>query len=638
MAVTRNKINLDLSRKTSATGLKEKSRQKFNQLRETKLVNDATVLGREFGQTAGPFESLEEKLDFSGQVNTDGDVITRTIENPGNTLDDIEFNLPNNGVDVDALNGDIDKLLNADSDTDFTGMFSSVGSIGGGVADTVSGVIRLITLLGALSKLAANVSISGSAADALKASGDAISQKASDLTGTLSNAMGDLGDIAEAGSFSELVDAGKTFGSSFGDVVGSVSAFTQFNPDAGVLGQVQNAVEGGKVIGDIDESLGDVGQGINDISNTVDNIVENGLGAVTNRITGEAKDILSPVNDTVIKSSGGIAQNINEASNQEFTKNMIQLAGGASISKSLVSELMDNVTSENPKQIANATKSVVEISNKTPESMVPIVKSINPNDYQSSRELLDNIISKAERQNVDVLDRIRFIDQFTTIENTFPTLDTTVKSTLVRTDNQFFTQSVNLKDYGANYPAVGSQGGTTGQGVSSGQETPEFTTVDSKEELSQEIMLIKRGVLYLILHSTQTFNNQFLTSSDVHQDHIERGFEGIQYHYLIRRDGTVERGLPADRVSQSSPRDLRNFTVDVALVGGINASSGVQNVDQYKSIESYTRAQMDTLESFIDTFYRKYPGGIVQGHNQIEDDVDDPNFDVAKYIRNRFSR
>jgi len=638
MAITRNKINLDLSRKRSATSLIEKSDQKINELRETKLVNDATVLGREVGQTAGPFESLEQKLDFSGQVNTTGDVLTRSIDNPSTTLDDITFTLPNDGVDVDALNADIDKLSNADSDTDLSGMFSSVGSIGGGVADTVSGIIRLITLLGALSKLASNVSISGSATDAIKSSADAVSQKAADLSGTLSDAMGDLSDIADAGSFSELVDAGKTFGSSFGDVVGSVSAFTQFNPEAGALGQVQNAVGIGQTVGDIGNELGNINQGIDNISNTVDNFINNGVGAVTGIITDETKDILSSVNDTFIKSSGGIAQNVNEASNQEFTKSVIQLAGGASVSRNLASNLMDNVTSDDPKQIATAAKSITEISNRTPKSMIPIVKSVNPNEYNSSRELLDNIIDRAERQNVDVIDRIRFIDQFTSIENTLPTLDTTVKSTLIRTDNQFFTESVNLKDYAANYPAVGSQGGTTGQGVSSGQETPEFTTIDSKEELSQEMMLIKRGVIYLTLHSTQSFNNQYLTSLDIHRDHLERGFEGIQYHYVIRKDGTVERGLPADRVSQSSPRNLRNFTIDIALVGGINASSGVTNPDEYKSIESYTRAQMDTLESFIDAFYRKYPGGIVQGHNQIDQEVDDPNFDVAKYIRNRFSR
>jgi len=638
MAITRNKINLDLSRKRSATSLIEKSDQKINELRETKLVNDATVLGREVGQTAGPFESLEQKLDFSGQVNTTGDVLTRSIDNPSTTLDDITFTLPNDGVDVDALNADIDKLSNADSDTDLSGMFSSVGSIGGGVADTVSGIIRLITLLGALSKLASNVSISGSATDAIKSSADAVSQKAADLSGTLSDAMGDLSDIADAGSFSELVDAGKTFGSSFGDVVGSVSAFTQFNPEAGALGQVQNAVGIGQTVGDIGNELGNINQGIDNISNTVDNFINNGVGAVTGVVTDETKDILSSVNDTFIKSSGGIAQNVNEASNQEFTKSVIQLAGGASVSRNLASNLMDNVTSDDPKQIATAAKSITEISNRTPKSMIPIVKSVNPNEYNSSRELLDNIIDRAERQNVDVIDRIRFIDQFTSIENTLPTLDTTVKSTLIRTDNQFFTESVNLKDYAANYPAVGSQGGTTGQGVSSGQETPEFTTIDSKEELSQEMMLIKRGVIYLTLHSTQSFNNQYLTSLDIHRDHLERGFEGIQYHYVIRKDGTVERGLPADRVSQSSPRNLRNFTIDIALVGGINASSGVTNPDEYKSIESYTRAQMDTLESFIDAFYRKYPGGIVQGHNQIDQEVDDPNFDVAKYIRNRFSR
>lgn len=638
MPVTRSKINLDLSRKRSATSLIRNSSEKFGALRETKLVDNATILGREVGQTAGPFESLEQKLDFSGQVNTDGDVLTRTIQNPPNSIQDAVLNFPNNGFDSDGLVGDIDKLLTADSNTDLSGMFSSVGSIGGGAADTVSNVIKLITLLGSLSKLSANISISGSASGAIKSSGKALADKASNLTGSLSEAVGGLGDLGDVQSLSDLTGTISDIGKDFSQFGSTVSAFTQFNPSAGLLGQVQNATELGKTVGDIGNTLDGIDQGINDVVGTVDNFLENGLNAVTDGVLGEVKNVLSPVNDTLIKSTGGIVQNVNEASNQEFTKNIIQLAGGVSVSRNVVSDLMDKTTSNDPRQIAQATKSISQISNRVPESMKPIVKSVNDNEYKSSRELLDNIIDRAERQDVDLIDRIRFIEQFNQIEDTLPTLDTTVQSTLVRTNNQFFNESVNLKDYAADYPADGSGGGATGVGVSSGLETPKFTTVDSKEELGQEMMLIKRGVLYLILHSTQTFNNQFLTSTDIHRDQIELGFEGIQYHYIIRRDGTVERGLPADRVSQASPRDIRNFTVDIALVGGINASSGVENPDQYKSIESYTRAQMDTLESFIDSFYRKYPGGIVQGHNEVAEGIDDPNFDVAKYIRNRFSR
>lgn len=629
MPVTRNKINRDLSRKKSATSLIDKSSQKIDDLKEAKLVNNATVLGREVGQTEGPFESLEQKLDFAGQVNTEGDVLTRTIQNPPNSVQDAVLNFPNDGFDADAITNDIDTLLNADSDTDLTGMFSSVGSIGGGVADTVSGVIRIITLLGALSKIASNISISGSATDAIKASGKALSEKANNLGGALSEAAGSLGDLGDVNSLSDLSGAVSDIGSNFGEVGSALSAFTKFNPDAGVLGQVTNIAGAGEVVGDIDDQLGVVNQGVNDIENTVDNFLDAGLNGVVNKVFGEAQDILGPVNETVVKSAGGIAQNINEAANQEFTKKVIQFTGGASVSNNLVSGLMDRVASDDPKQIAQATKSITQISNRIPDSMRSIVNSVNDNEYNSSRELLDNIIDRAERQNVDVIDRIRFIEQFNSIEDTLPTLDTTIQSSLIRTNNQFFTENVNLKDYAANYPAVGDI---------ENQEVPEFTTVDSKEELGQEMMLIKRGVLYLTLHATQTFNNQFLTSADIHRDHIERGLKGIQYHYIIRRDGTVERGLPADRVSELSPRNLRNFTIDIALVGGINASSGVENPDQYKSIESYTRAQMDTLESFIDSFYRKYPGGIVQGHSQVENEVDDPNFDVSRYIRNRFNR
>lgn len=643
MAITRDKINLDLSKKLSAQGLKANAIEEFQSLKETKLVNNATVLGKSVGQVVNGFESLENKLDFSGDVNTTGDVVTRITQNVAGygvltDLNDITLTLPNNGYDSDALQSDINTLLNADSDTNLLGMFSSVGSIGGGVADTVANVIKLITLLGALSKFTTNISISGSATGAISAAGKAVASKAAGIAGSISGAVGNLGALANVSSLTELTGAVSNFGQNISGVVGAVSAVKNFNPLAGAVGLVTNEIGLGRTIGGIGDALGGIDRGVNDITRTIGNIAENGLGAVTGAVLGKVGNILGPVNNTLITSAGGVIQNVNEAFNQPFAQNIIRLAGGAVVSANAVSSLMDKVTSNDPRQIAQAAQTIGGINNRIPDSMKSIISGISENSYNSSRELVDNILDRALRDNIPQADIDRFLSEFKNIEDTIPTLDTTVQSTLLRTTNQFFAQSVNLKDYTSDYPAVGSGGGTTGSGVSSGQETPQFTTVDSKEELGQEIMLTKRGILYLTIHSTESFNNQYLTSVDIHRDHIDRGFEGIQYHYVIRRDGILERGMPSDRVSQASPRILRNFTVDIALVGGINAPSGVENPDQYKSIEAYTRAQMDTLESFIDSFYRRYPGGIVQGHYQIEDTVQDPNFDVPKYIKNRFGK
>lgn len=634
MAITRDKLNNDLQQRVNRPNAINQIATNIGKIAYSKTVNENTLLGRAAGEVVNGFKSLEQTQDFVNTVNTTGDALTQITENVkglGNltNLDEISFTLSGAGFDSDSLVADIQKLVTADSDTDLTGLFSSVGSIGGGIADTVSSIIKLITLLGTLSKLT-NISISGSATDALGAAGKSLASKASSLTGSISDAVGNLGDIANVSSLSELTSVVNNIGGDLGEIVGAVSAVANFNPLAEGLGAIIDVDLGAVAgLGQIGQAFSDVTSGINEIGRDIDNILENGLSAITGEVLGNLSGVLGPLNDTIVKSTGGILQNVNEALNSEFSKNLVNLTGGVLVAKSAVGELMDKVTSRDPFQVAQAAKTISGLSNRIPTSMKSIVSGITDFEFANSRELVESVVAKAVRDKIPQAEIDAFLSEFRSIENTLPTLDTTIQSTLQRTNNQFFNENVNLKDYGANYSTTSS----TGQ-----PQTPNFSTVASKEELGQEVMLVKRPVLYLVVHSTESYNNQYLTAREIHRDHVDRGFDGIQYHYIIRRDGTLERGLPTNSVAQSSPRELRNFTIDIALVGGINAPSGVENPDAYRSIEAFTREQLTTMESFIESFYRRYPGGLVRGHYQIEDGVQDPHFDLKKYVKNRFGR
>lgn len=743
MSINRDTLNNDLQQKVNRPNAINKINTTIGDIAYSKTVNESTLIGRAAGEVVNGFKSLEQTQDFVNTVNKTGDALTQITEgissigslpDPNNA----SFTLPTVSLDSGALSADLDKLLNFDSDTDLTGLFSSVGSIGGGIADTVSSIIKLITLLGTISKLT-NISISGSATDALSAAGKSLSDKAANLTGSISDAVGNLGDIADVNSLSELSAFANNFNAApLTDIVNSVSSIAEFNPLAEGLGAISNIDLGAvSALGDIGSTFGDVTKGVDQIGKDIDDILENGISRVTGKVLNSLDDVIGPINDVIVKSGGGKLQNLTEALNSEFSKNIVSLTGGVLVAKSSIGDLMDKVTSGNPLQVAQAAKSISELSNRIPDSMKSVISSIGDTTFANSRELVDSILSKATRDKVSQEDIEAFLSEFRSIESTLPTLSTTIQSLLERTDNDFFDENINLKDYGANYKnnpdntfirgrsindvpssvrdlfreveggivhvpkklsqqeyeafakrlervngidwlsryptqealdeyVRGFNGGTSalvdfgisvtlshlkflnGGGRRSSQKSTSpgtispsnftFTTVDSKEELSQEIMLIKRPILYLVVHSTESYSNQYLTANEIHRDHIDRGFEGIQYHYVIRRDGILERGLPNNSVTESSPKELRNFTIDIALVGGINAPSGVENPDQYRSIEAFTRQQLTTMESFIEAFYRRYPGGLVRGHYQIEDGVQDPHFDLKKYVKNRFGR
>ena len=52
----------------------------------------------------------------------------------------------------------------------------------------------------------------------------------------------------------------------------------------------------------------------------------------------------------------------------------------------------------------------------------------------------------------------------------------------------------------------------------------------------------------LVIHHIGGDCDRDVSAEEVHQWHINRGWSGIGYHFLIRKDGTIERGRPIDTV------------------------------------------------------------------------------------------
>src|SRR3546814_2590860 len=61
--------------------------------------------------------------------------------------------------------------------------------------------------------------------------------------------------------------------------------------------------------------------------------------------------------------------------------------------------------------------------------------------------------------------------------------------------------------------------------------------------------------------------NDNIGASDIRQWHRAKGWRDIGYHYVIKRDGTVEKGRPDDQPGAHEPR-LNARSIAVCLVGG----------------------------------------------------------------------
>lgn len=173
------------------------------------------------------------------------------------------------------------------------------------------------------------------------------------------------------------------------------------------------------------------------------------------------------------------------------------------------------------------------------------------------------------------------------------------------------------------------------------EKTPndyKFTYVSSEEELISDFREPDRKINEVIVHWTGNYIDQGnIGAEDIHRWHLERGWNGIGYHYVIKRNGNLQRGRPINKIGTHT-KNRNQSTVGISFVGGYNCTSGTKNPDRFMSAESFTPAQWKTFGTFIEAFYQVYPGGEVRGHTDIDTQRTDPGFDCESYVLNKFGK
>ena len=115
----------------------------------------------------------------------------------------------------------------------------------------------------------------------------------------------------------------------------------------------------------------------------------------------------------------------------------------------------------------------------------------------------------------------------------------------------------------------------------------------------------------IVIHYTATYPDQDVTAAMVRDWHLARNFRDIGYHYLIRRDGTVERGRPEDQAGAHVAGHNAN-TLGVAWAGGLERATG-PNVGVWNP----TPAQEDAMGRLIGELLERHPGACVLGHRDL---------------------
>lgn len=130
---------------------------------------------------------------------------------------------------------------------------------------------------------------------------------------------------------------------------------------------------------------------------------------------------------------------------------------------------------------------------------------------------------------------------------------------------------------------------------------------------------------FIAVHCAATPPTSNVGVKEIRQWHRAKGWIDIGYHFVIRRDGTVETGRPVDTVG-AHVENWNSVSVGVCLVGGIDAKGNPQN--------NFTPAQFVALAELLIKLTKQYPKAEIKGHRDFPNVKKAcPSFDVRRWIK-----
>ena len=130
-------------------------------------------------------------------------------------------------------------------------------------------------------------------------------------------------------------------------------------------------------------------------------------------------------------------------------------------------------------------------------------------------------------------------------------------------------------------------------------------------------MLLNKKIELLVVHCSDTPNNQNLSANDIHKMHLGFGWDGIGYHKVINRSGKIEDGRPEYWVG-AHVKGKNNISLGVCLIGK----------------NYFTKRQFRSLERILKKWKKTYPYAKVVEHRQTgKTKKTCPNFDVTSWYK-----
>lgn len=145
-----------------------------------------------------------------------------------------------------------------------------------------------------------------------------------------------------------------------------------------------------------------------------------------------------------------------------------------------------------------------------------------------------------------------------------------------------------------------------------------------------------KTIRYLVVHCSATPASRDIGVAEIRAMHKKQGWRDVGYHYVIRRNGQIEKGRPDDQPG-AHVQGHNGHSLGICMVGGVTPN--------LKAECNFTAEQFRALRALLETLERKY-GAQVCGHRDLSPDrngdgkvsknewvKDCPSFDVAGWYQ-----
>lgn len=564
-----------------------------------------TVTGNIAGQVEGGIQSLTQEADkFQDQVNK---LSTKEglLDAGAQSFENLKTDLINGAAA--ALSSKFGANVSVQfSEPDSNGLVFPISSSleeQGGIDGTIGAVLKLITGLtgidaGSLQKAV----VDGSPAGLLSAGVDL------DLEGKIGALTSD--------AINQTVN----------DTIKSVTDELEASFSSTDLNRTINFVSG------VDsDGLGNLVISYDSATSTGPTVESEFTAAISNIKNSTAEDIAKTITkEKEVKQNPKDNSDIENLSGGKDPKQVTEAVNSAPLTRVKYSKSVDQTNSIIQTRIAKSGE-VGIVQSLSKEVLTDVNKRVKDFAPKLSDKQIERVINLSQGDAADISDAIKLLfdktgKSYSVIKNFIKTIDTTISSATKPIPSEFvFEEPYVIGSYQKQWK--------------NGENDPVFPYISSTEEMQAEFKNITREVTEVVVHWTETPTNKNIGSEELNKIHLESGLKGIGYHYVIRRDGSLQRGRPVNIQGEHAlVNNHDERSIGVVFVGGINVPSGTPNLENFVSVQSLTRSQFNTFDHFCRSFYARFPGGQILGHNDIDPIENDPGFNVREYVLANFSK